>query len=69
MELWSSARRATARRRPLDRILVAGVEKKMPLIGGSHWEALFLNARGRTASVDRFRFRFYTGGPSARLFG
>eukprot|EP00967_Tisochrysis_lutea_P005741 scaffold6802_cov17-Tisochrysis_lutea.AAC.3 len=41
-EPWSSTRRATARRRSPDRILVAGVEIKMPSIGGSQWEALSL---------------------------
>eukprot|EP00983_Pelagomonas_calceolata_P034469 1079953-Pelagomonas_calceolata.AAC.1 len=41
-EPWPSARRATARRRSSDLVLVAGVEKKMPSIGGSHWEALSL---------------------------
>eukprot|EP00983_Pelagomonas_calceolata_P064388 1148098-Pelagomonas_calceolata.AAC.1 len=55
-EPWSSARRATARRRSSDQILVAGVEKKMPSIGGSQWwestGGSFLNARGRTASVS-----------------
>eukprot|EP00983_Pelagomonas_calceolata_P073273 1152068-Pelagomonas_calceolata.AAC.1 len=39
---WSSARRATARRRSTDQILVAGVEIKMLSIGGSPWEALSL---------------------------
>eukprot|EP00983_Pelagomonas_calceolata_P125261 1161195-Pelagomonas_calceolata.AAC.1 len=39
---WSSARRATARRRSPDQIFVAGVEKKMPSTGGSQWEALSL---------------------------
>eukprot|EP00983_Pelagomonas_calceolata_P095385 1158006-Pelagomonas_calceolata.AAC.7 len=42
MEPWSSARRATVKRRSPDRILVAGVEKRMPSIGGSHWEVLSL---------------------------
>eukprot|EP00983_Pelagomonas_calceolata_P068867 1150115-Pelagomonas_calceolata.AAC.2 len=41
-EPWPSARRATARRRSPNRILVAGVEIKMPSIGGSQWEALSL---------------------------
>eukprot|EP00983_Pelagomonas_calceolata_P054567 1143742-Pelagomonas_calceolata.AAC.3 len=41
-ETWPSARRATARRRSPDRILVARVEIKMPSIGGSRWEALSL---------------------------
>eukprot|EP00983_Pelagomonas_calceolata_P072842 1151900-Pelagomonas_calceolata.AAC.4 len=36
------ARRATARRRSPDRILVAREEIKMPSIGGSQWEALSL---------------------------
>eukprot|EP00983_Pelagomonas_calceolata_P015128 481597-Pelagomonas_calceolata.AAC.1 len=49
-EPWSSARRATARRRSLDRILVAGVEIKMPSMGGSQWEALsFMHAAERQA--------------------
>eukprot|EP00983_Pelagomonas_calceolata_P001371 46781-Pelagomonas_calceolata.AAC.1 len=42
MEPWSSARRATARRRSPEQILVAGVEIKIPSIGGSLWEALSL---------------------------
>eukprot|EP00983_Pelagomonas_calceolata_P034931 1094055-Pelagomonas_calceolata.AAC.2 len=33
-EPWSSARRATARRRSSDRFLVAGVEKRCPLLVG-----------------------------------
>eukprot|EP00983_Pelagomonas_calceolata_P130482 1161687-Pelagomonas_calceolata.AAC.13 len=41
-EPWTSARRATARRRSPDRILVAGVEIKMPSTGGSQWGALSL---------------------------
>eukprot|EP00983_Pelagomonas_calceolata_P015218 483750-Pelagomonas_calceolata.AAC.1 len=41
-EPWSSARRATARRRSPDQSLVSGLERKMPSIGGSHWEALSL---------------------------
>eukprot|EP00983_Pelagomonas_calceolata_P061696 1146935-Pelagomonas_calceolata.AAC.1 len=41
-EPWSSARRVTTRRRSPDRVLEAGVEIKMPSIGGSQWEALSL---------------------------
>eukprot|EP00983_Pelagomonas_calceolata_P098595 1158368-Pelagomonas_calceolata.AAC.14 len=41
-EPWSSARKATARWRSPDRILVTGVDKKMPTIGRSQWEALSL---------------------------
>eukprot|EP00983_Pelagomonas_calceolata_P027489 863159-Pelagomonas_calceolata.AAC.1 len=39
---WSSARRATARRRSPDRTLMAGVEKKTLSIGGSQRVALSL---------------------------
>eukprot|EP00983_Pelagomonas_calceolata_P079085 1154524-Pelagomonas_calceolata.AAC.6 len=53
MELWSSARRATARRWSPGRILVAGVEIKMPSIGGSQREALSLimHAAERQAQI------------------
>eukprot|EP00983_Pelagomonas_calceolata_P042229 1138406-Pelagomonas_calceolata.AAC.1 len=50
MEPWSSARRATARRRSPYQILVVGKEKKCPL----QWEPMgdsFLNASSCMASV------------------